>query len=218
MWDKENILIVGASRGLGRAFVNELDKSKSELKLTLASRKNPNIEKHQYFKFDASKSDDLTHFLKVIDELKPQRIFYFAGGGPYGEFQKFDWKDHEWALNVNFLTPAKILHHVLNNPLEVKQLGFVGSLIAEENPHPFGASYGAAKAALLGLINSVVAEKQSTLDLRLFSPDYIDTDLLPKNAYPRRMNLPILPTQSAAEKMLSWLIEPKGHWHYQLKA
>jgi short-subunit dehydrogenase len=218
MWDKQNILIVGASRGLGRAFVAELDKINPNLNIFLASRKNPNAGQHQFIKFDASKPDDQQSLLKFIDEVKPQRIYYFSGGGPYGEFKNFEWKDHEWALQVNFLAPAKILHHALGQPGEIMQIGFVGSLIAENNAHPMGASYGAAKSALLSLISSVVAEKSSKIDIRLFSPDYIDTDLLPKNAFPRRMNLPILPTEVAAQKMLAWLVEPGATWHYQLKA
>jgi len=218
MWDKENILIIGASRGLGRAFVNELDKKYPNLKIFLASRKSLTSTQHQYIRFDASQSADQQNLLKLIDEIKPQQIFYFAGGGPYGPFHSFEWKDHEWALHVNFLTPAKILHHVLKGPNDLGQICFVGSLVAENNEHPLGSSYGAAKNALHSLIQSIVAEKNGKAKIRLFSPDYIDTDLLPKNALPRRMKLPILTAEVAAQKMLTWVVEPGATWHYQLKS
>ncbi|MBK7960771.1 MAG: hypothetical protein IPK04_05925 [Bdellovibrionales bacterium] len=75
-----------------------------------------------------------------------------------------------------------------------KQGIFIGSQIAERNPDINAASYTAAKHALLGIISTLQKEalegkdtKKASLahDLRLFSPGYMNTSLLPPTAWPR---------------------------------
>ncbi len=208
----ENVFILGGSRGLGQAIVKELQHTQPSWRLFVFARKN--VE----HTFDFSKSQDQAKVIATIGEQKPSRIFYIAGGGPYGEFAKKEWKDHQWALDVSFLFPAKLIHESLRLEF-VKQFVVIGSLVAESQAHPMGASYGAAKSALLGLLQSIKAENPApSLDLRLFSPTFINTELLPKNAYPRRLGLPILEADFVAKKFCQWIVNPESHWHYKLES
>ncbi len=198
----ERILALGASRGLGSAVLKRLNGE-----IISISRKSESL------KTDFSKIEDQRKILDSLREMKPERIFYFAGGGPFGEFATKEWKDHQWALEVNFLFPARLLHSVLGNLASVKQIVFVGSLIAEEKPHPLGASYGTGKSALKGLLSSIVAENNSSIDIRLFSPGYMDTQMLPKNAYPRREGVKLLSPDFVAEKFCEWVNNTTADWY-----
>ncbi len=151
-------------------------------------------------------------------QFQAQKLFYVAGGGPYGPFENKKWSDHQWAFKVNFLCPAFLLHQLmLSNTC--RQIVMVGSAIAESKPDIHAASYAAAKHALKGLVTSVQAEQkkmsQAQIDLRLFSPGYIDTPMLPANAWPRQLALEeqaslIASPIALAEKLLDWIANPSS--------
>lgn len=202
----EKVLALGASRGLGATVVKNLS---VKFEVISVSRK---AEK---FKLDFSKPEEQKKVFELIDEVRPSRIFYFAGGGPFGTFESKEWKDHQWSLEVNFLFPGRLLHYVLAKNLNVKQIAFVGSLIAEDKTHPLGASYGAGKSALKALLESVFAEekRKNSIDIRLFSPGYMDTEMLPKNAYPRREGIKLLSPNFVAEKFCEWVNNTNANWY-----
>jgi short-subunit dehydrogenase len=140
------------------------------------------------------------------------RVFYFAGGGPYGDFSSKELKDHRWALETTFMGAMEALHFAMRNRL--KQIVFVGSSIAEDQADPRAASYSAAKHALFGLLRSVWEETPSDVDVRLFSPGYMDTSLLPPGATARQQDLS-KPDEIAA-RLLEWCLDPEGQRHYKL--
>jgi short-subunit dehydrogenase len=115
------------------------------------------------------------------------KVFYVAGGGPYGAFAEREWKDHQWALEVSFLFPARLLHTFLRHGAGA-QFILVGSSVAESEGDPKAASYCAAKHALKGLY-STVRRDYPECDVRLFSPGYMDTELLPANAAVRQQGI-----------------------------
>jgi short-subunit dehydrogenase len=220
--------VLGASRGLGRAVVGELQQHPSFVKtpLLLAARKKNLLEElarpglDLVRPCDFTKSSDQVALCEELLALQRQErlagVIYCAGGGPYGPFGAKAWADHEWAWAVTFLFPARLLHTLMahapsssGNALSMPaatadlQLLFVGSAIAEDKPDPLAASYAAAKHALKGLVGSVAAELEADrkgpkdktasadrgalqVQVKLFSPGYMDTDLLPKDAWPRR--------------------------------
>ena len=160
---------------------------------------------------DFSKNDIDADFLNQITEFNPTEIIYCAGGGPYGTFENKKWSDHEWALSVNFLYPAQLIHQVLNQQLNqknkfknLKSITFVGSDVAENKPDANAASYAAAKHALRGLITTLQIENTSSIQIKLFSPGYMQTDLLPVNSQPRAENKAADPTH-VAEKLIEFI-------------
>lgn len=140
------------------------------------------------------------------------KIFYVAGGGPYGPFQAREWRDHDWALQVSFLMPARLLHALLKAERK-PQVILIGSSVAETMGDPGAASYCAAKHALRGLWASLRAENPGW-DLRLFSPGYMDTEMLPQNAQVRAQGV-YDPAQVARELWL-WTLaaDESGHRVY----
>lgn len=192
-------ILLGASRGLGWATYLNLAKKYPEAEFLLVSRKisakrsNSLINSRTtLLDYDFSSAELSEDFLQHVQKFNPTAVIYLAGGGPFGVFQDKKWSDHQWALNVNFLTPAKLLHFILKQATQfpnLQQVVFVGSAIAESKPDPQAASYCAGKHALKGLITTVHAEQKSLVKVKMFSPGYMETDLLPLHSWPRQQGL-----------------------------
>ena len=164
---------------------------------------------------DFSRDADQDKVIELARSFNPTRLFYFAGGGPFGAFSEKNWRDHEWALKVNFLFPAKLIHVFAKDPQNLKQLIVTGSAIAEAKPDENASSYSTAKHALKALFENLQKEKL-ILDLRLFSPAYMNTDLLPQKSWPRELEKVLDPTE-VAKMFCSWALDPEGSRHKILK-
>lgn len=202
-------ILLGASRGLGWATYEALAKKYPAAEFMLVSRK---IGEGNFksLKYDFSKELS-SEFITEIINFNPTTIIYFAAGGPYGNFQDKKWADHQWALQVSFLFPAQLVHHLMRISIpSLKKFVVVGSAIAENKPDPGAASYCAAKHALKGLITTLQAENgpdnkhafSCAFQIDLFSPGYIATDMLPAHSWPRQQGL-----AESAENVASQLID-----------
>ncbi len=217
---EKKIVILGASRGLGWATYLRLNENLKN-KFLLVSRKIQNNQVDENTKKitqDFSKNTIDTHFLNQMIEFNPTEIIYCAGGGPYGTFENKKWSDHEWALNVNFLYPARLVHQILNQQNKfqnLKSMTFVGSDIAENKPDENASSYSAAKHALRGLVTTLqkelLVENSSKIQIKLFSPGYMLTDLLPLNSRPRLENKAADPRE-IAEKLIEFIDSDQLLW------
>ncbi|MFN7905432.1 MAG: SDR family NAD(P)-dependent oxidoreductase [Pseudobdellovibrionaceae bacterium] len=196
------VAFLGASRGLGHQVLLSWQKSFPGTKNIRVARQFKKMETSIFesrenvevlnWEVDFSKQEQWAGFLEKLISHKVQKIFYFAGGGPYGGYATKQtsvpsdkWPSQSWSHHVSFLFPAFLIHHGLSH---FQQMVFVGSSVAEIRPDPYAAMYCASKHGLKGLIQSVQKEAEQGkgfTDLRLFSPGYMDTDLLPKNAWPR---------------------------------
>lgn len=191
-------ILLGASRGLGHATYLGLQKKYPAAEFLLVSRRIENG-----FRCDFSKPENLPVLLTEIEKFNPTHIVYLAAGGPYGNFHEKKWNDHLWSLQVSFLFPAQLLHSLMQKPpVNLKKFVCVGSAIAENKADPQAASYCAAKHALRGLVSTVQAENKSPFKVDLFSPGYIETDLLPAQSWPRQQGL-----AASAENVASELID-----------
>jgi short-subunit dehydrogenase len=206
----EKVMILGGRRGLGKA-VSELWKHHyPESEIVVTSRQEWTSPLFKTLRGDFSKDADVESFLQKLEEWQPQRVFCFAGGGPFGPFSEKNLKDHEWALKVSLLSPLRLLYGFMKSCPQGQWI-MTGSAIAESQPDKNAASYAAAKHALKGLISSIKAETPER-DIRLFSPGYMDTEMLPTNAAPRlekRMQSP----EAVALEFVKWACDPKASWH-----
>lgn len=230
MFDKnERIAILGASRGLGFELLTHL-LHQTQSTVWVSSRKSGTLKEnsllrefHHRFEgvsLDFTKTTDLEKLIESLCYFRPSRLFYCSGGGPFGFYSEKPWHAHQWALNLNLLVPAQLLHAILKNKetqfSELKQIVFIGSAIAENAADPGAASYASAKHGLKGLIHSVVMETEALpLDLRLYSPGYMDTTLLPPNSRPRQDGSWIADPKKIADDLLHWALSPAdpNQWH-----
>lgn len=205
----EKVLFVGGRRGLGKAVRELWQKQRPDDVLALSSRIPYKDEGLKTIVCDLSQRAQLLELLQFVRDWKPQRIFYFPGGGPWGPFGSKEWKDHQWALQVSFLSAAEMIHAAMGIP-EVRQIVAVGSAIAECQPDQNAASYSASKHALRGLI-STLNQEAPLKDIRLFSPGYMATDLLP---HPAREGKNVLTPEALADQFLPWVLSPEASWHW----
>lgn len=214
----EKWLMLGASRGLGLSVAEAAAELPEVSEIALVSRRSLSAPATSLLKAKSFMSfqSDFTNesgWEKLVEDVlyfQADRLFYFAGGGPYGSFEVKNWQDHNWAFKLNFLFPAFLLHHLLNKKASIKQISFIGSAIAESKPDPLASSYSASKHALKGLITSVQVEgsktdKSNISDIRLFSPGYMDTTLLPKHAWPRQQPDRVMSVDKVSEVFLRWI-------------
>ncbi len=208
-------VILGASRGLG----SELAQQITDGSLLLVSRNLEHLKlvndkvkvKCDYSSFDLANLKDSEKLESLLKEYNPTHIYYVAGGGPYGKFEAKDFKDHLWAYKLNLLFPAKLVHWSLNN-LNLEQFILVGSSVAESSADPLASSYSSAKHGLKGLVSSINLEG-CKIDLRLFSPPYMDTDLLPNNSLPYTEGKVRSPSE-IAQLFYKWANDANGLKHY----
>lgn len=197
------ILILGGSRGLGLALKNQLQSRGHEVVAFSRSTER---------KMDFTDDSQWSLHIGALAKENPDQIIYCAGGGPHGNFSEKNFRDHLWALKLNFEFPAYLLHQILQRPgqwANLQQICFVGSSIAESLPDARASSYAAAKHALRGLIQSVQLEDHGALDIRLFSPGYMDTALLPRNAWPRQKAGLVKSPEEIAKALIEWAENPQ---------
>ncbi len=203
-------LVFGASRGLGRAVVEHANLHFEGLSVVEVSRKSPSHP------LDLTKVNDQNKAAEMIEGQDFDLVIYCAGGGPHGEFSSKEWKDHAWALHLNLYGPMFLIHRWLNARKGSKGEGrfvVVGSRIAEQNPDPFASSYAAGKAGLYGFVSSLQLElKESKNKVWLFSPGYMNTEMLPSTAKVRHDGSKLMSAETAAQAMLRWL-KKDGPWH-----
>ncbi|MBC7419128.1 MAG: SDR family NAD(P)-dependent oxidoreductase [Bdellovibrio sp.] len=208
----DRIVLLGSSRGLGWATYNQLISQSSDSSYFLASRKiktrENEVSKNTVLAAqDFSKTPLDLSFLTQLKNFTPTRIIYFAGGGPHGVFEEKKWSDHQWAFNTSFLYPAELVHSILSDQshwLGLRQIILIGSSVAENKADPLAASYAAAKHALRGMVDSMAQEASEKPIVQLFSPGYMQTDLLPAHSQPRQNGLAEDPVQ-VAKKLIAFI-------------
>ena len=207
--------LIGSSRGLGRAFAECLP---ADDRLLLISRKEPVgfMREAQFFPADLAKTQGRADLLEKLREFEPDVVVDFAAGGPYGDFASKDWKDHMWSFQVSFMAKAELVHGLAGLQTPPQMVCWIGSAIAEDDGDVKAGAYAASKAALKSLFYTLRKEESLPFELLLFSPGYIDTDLLPANAAPRKQVESLWKPAEVADKLLDWLQDPSRESYKRL--
>ena len=210
----DRVVILGASRGLGAELVKYV--CGTGYPVVGFGRKEGALSqlREQFPLFEYTVADFATRIgqdetLRYLLEENYGKVIVVAGGGPYGLFQDREWKDHQWAWDVTFQFPARVLH-ALTVAARRDQVIVIGSAVAESSADPMAASYCAAKHALRGLVTTLRLENPGW-DLRLFSPGYMDTDLLPKNAAVRKLG--VYAPSEVARELWTWSLSADNSGH-----
>jgi short-subunit dehydrogenase len=230
--------IIGSSRGLGKAvalfmsthfpnieslvLVSRKEELLKQVREKALSPKNPDGQETQsqlknceIIAADLTNPEQILTLCKRLSDSKPDVVVYCAGGGPYGSFATKEWKDHQWSLDLGLTAPMRLTHAWLKarKPTDVGRFVIVGSRVAGLNPDPGASSYAAGKHGLVGFVSSLQKELEDNQNkVLLFSPGYMDTDMLPANAQVRLYGEKILSPETAAQALWRWL-KKESHWH-----
>lgn len=169
----KTIVIVGGSKGIGRAVVNAMI---NDYKIINFSRTAPNIthENFKHFKIDVL-NDDLPE-LEAIDGL-----LYCPGSINLKPISRLSLDDFKADFEINVLGAVKVIKTYLKqlksgvNPSIV-----LFSTVASKLGMPFHASIATAKSGVEGLVKSLGAELAPTIRINAIAPTVTDTSLAEK--------------------------------------
>jgi short-subunit dehydrogenase len=189
-------LVLGGSRGLGKSLCQVLSKNKEEC---LALSRSTDL------KLDLTQSDAMNIFKSSVQENNFSHVFYVAGGGPHGPFFDKPLHSHKWAFELNYFKPVEIAHYLKSISFKGVFV-FIGSAIAENRTSSKSLSYSLSKRASVKTLLSLSEEE---LKVRVFSPPYMNTSLLPLKAWPRLENPElVIEPNKVAEVLIEWLHDP----------
>ena len=170
----KNILIVGASSGIGQQTANQL--ISKGFKVFSASRNNPQLTDITHFDWDA-KNPDSTIFATLPDEL--HGVVYCPGTINLKPFHRLSQDDFKNDFQINVLGAISVIQAVLPKLKKANNASIVMySTVAAKIGMGFHASVAASKGAIEGLTISLAAELASAkIRVNCIAPSLTDTPL-----------------------------------------
>lgn len=172
-----NILVTGASRGIGNAIFKEL-KSLGNVYITGRDEKTLRIlGANGYIACDLSKNiDKLCDFIK---DIKFDVIVNNAGEYIYGAIDTMSEKDIKRMFDVNVLSPIKIISAGVPYMKEQKfgriiNIGSISGVMGEA----YASLYSSTKSSLIGLTKALALElAEHNITVNTINPGWVDTEL-----------------------------------------
>ncbi|MEM7046140.1 MAG: SDR family NAD(P)-dependent oxidoreductase [Pseudomonadota bacterium] len=195
----QRIWIIGASDGIGAALARLYAQQGHHL--VLSARRGGALKKidktlvgsgHQCVPMDvrrpqsieAAKTEVLSHWSRI------DRVIYMAGLYQPMKMQDLDIKQTKKIIEVNLLGAFHICHALIPDLLSFSpcQLAFCAS-VAGYRGLPGGQPYGASKAGLINLVQSLRIECGERIDVRLINPGFVKSRLTDKNEFAMPLRL-----------------------------
>ncbi len=188
-WIGKKYWLVGASEGLGRAVAEQM--SKLGCQLVLSARSEDRLQelsgslacRSEVVPIDVADADSCAKAAEAAGDI--DGMVYLAG--VYWPMHAQDWDaDHAVAMaDINFTGAMRVLGHVVPK-MVAKDAGHIvltGSLSGFRGL-PGSIGYGASKAALMYLAESMHADLRNTgVRVQLVNPGFVKTRLTEKNDF-----------------------------------
>jgi 3-hydroxy acid dehydrogenase / malonic semialdehyde reductase len=185
---RDNILILGASHGLGLEIAKlTYDAGAHNIKVA-RSYQNGEVARKTYFHCDLGGLDSTLSLIKRLrdSQLHIDRFFWVAGRHLKGPFAENDPTQIKNTLDVNFGNSVLIAQEVWRQMLD--QGGKSFTVIASTSgirPRPEEAIYAATKWAQVGFTRSLAGEiGDAEVRLSLFEPGGMKTDFYNNEEFP----------------------------------
>lgn len=216
----ENIVVTGASRGIGAATARRLGESGRRIALVARTREDlkevaADIEaaggQAEVIPADLSSAEAARELSQELRERlgRVDALVLNAGISNDVAFRNSDLDALDREMQVNFLAPVHLVRHLLDEMLDRGRgdVVFVSSLTAVV-PFPGNASYAASKAAALAFARSLRVELEGHgVHVGVVLPGYTDTGIA-QEAGPHY--LPRSSAEAVAEEIATCLEERKG--------
>jgi len=192
---KKNVLITGASRGLGKELARYLwdkganlilvSKNLDVLRCTLNDLTVRYKQKVEYIPCDLGDENSLLNLIENLKNIEIDAIINNAAiQGPIGALQSNDWSEWRQTIQVNLLSPVFICHSLIPQMLARKLPG--GSIINLSGggvtaPRPNFSAYATAKSGLVSFTATLAEElKDTNIRVNSIAPGPMPTDMLQK--------------------------------------
>ncbi len=216
----KNIVIIGASHGIGEALAQEYAKEKNHLFLAardfnaLSSIKKQLQSNVEIFVLDVVDEKNVKEVLEKIEQI--DLFIYCAGTYKPMPANEIDLKEAKKINEVNFVGALNCLDVVVKKMIKQKS-GHI-ALIASVAGYiglPKSFAYGASKAALINLAETLYAELSPfNIDVSVINPGFVKTRLTDLNDF----KMPaIITAQEAAVIIIKDLKAKKFEIHFPKK-
>lgn len=168
--DKKNIVIVGASSGIGAALAQILESQDYEV---YGLSRTPSQVGH-YIEYDALSDEEPLGLPEVIDGF-----VYCPGSISLKPFRSLKIDQYKEEMELNFfgaLRALKLCLKAMKNSKSIPSVVFF-STVAVGQGMPFHSSIASAKGAIEGLTRSLAAELAPTIRVNCIAPSLTDTPL-----------------------------------------
>jgi NADP-dependent 3-hydroxy acid dehydrogenase YdfG len=185
---ENSIIITGANSGIGLELVKQLANELSQINIIAISRNTNHLEELsysnlQYYQCDISNHENLKDIVKQISlNYRIEGLINCAGTSYNGDFSQINHQQIEQMINVNISGLTNAIELIL--PLMRKeQHGTIINIssLADRYPRPLSAVYGATKAYVRSLSDSLrVSCAKDNIRVTNVAPALVDTPLLAK--------------------------------------
>ena len=176
MSKKKNILITGASQGIGLAIARHFAKHNN---VYVVSRNEEKLEKLcKEYKFAGYFAVDLTKH-NIID-IDVDGLVNNAGVYFYSPIEKMKEEDILNSIKLNTIAPYMLIKSVVPSMKKrgfgrIINIGSISGVMGEAN----ASIYSMTKASLIGLTKSLALElAQDNITVNIINPGWVDTELI----------------------------------------
>jgi len=193
-----NVLITGASRGIGRSLAEYYKNKGANLYLIARDEDKLKELSDNYFAVDLSDFDKVREVSKKLSSVKFDLIILNAGiSTPHSrDFPPFE--AFKKVIDVNFLSVHALLEYIDFKDSKVVFISSLASLLGA----PTSLAYSASKRALNSYAESLYF---AGVDVRLILPGFIKTDMTKNHTF----YMPFLMDLDEATKRIVKIIEKK---------
>jgi short-subunit dehydrogenase len=221
-WVGRRVWVVGASQGIGEAVVRALIERKA--KVALSARNRPALEAlarlapvgdSMVLPLDITRIDEVSAAHRVLLTKWSGVDLVLIVAGTHQAMRAWEIKSEvtRRLVEINLLGVLNVLEVTIANLIEQGRGGVgVVSSVAGYGGLPTGLIYGATKAALINLVETLYLDlKPRGLDVYLINPGFVKTPLTDRNKF----DMPALVSaEQAAERTLRGLERGEFEIHY----
>lgn len=174
-----NILVTGASRGIGKTIAKSLQNYGNVYVTARNEEKLKEFGNEMYFVCDLSKEDDLIKLGEFIQEKGIDILVNNAGNYTYCGIEDTEISKLNEILSINLKAPIYLMHSAVPHMKENKfgriiNIGSISGVMGEA----YASMYSATKAGLIGLSKATGLElAEFGITVNTINPGWVDTEL-----------------------------------------
>lgn len=218
---KKNVLITGASRGIGKVIAQGLSK---EYNIYLTARNEELLQKvsqeigaKSYCACDLSDKNDIDKLASFIEKNEIDILINNAGDYIYGEIEKMEYEKISNLFSTNLIAPSYLCKIAAKN-MKQKQwgriinIGSISGVMGEAQ----ASIYSSSKAGLIGLTKALALElAQYNITVNTINPGWVETEMgqksIEESEFSLEETLDIIPQKrfvqpEEIEKLIEYLI------------